>query len=87
MPMTTTAQAPAPRLVPRQSGLWNLIQFLIEVARAKRYLTLTLTIQAGQIERIHVDETFTLDTLPVQDKARVEQLRAGGSLAPANAQG
>jgi hypothetical protein len=84
--MTTTAE-PTPKLVPRQPGLWNLIQFLIEVAKGQRYLTLTITFQRGQIERIHVDESFTLETLPVKDKARVEQLRASGSLAPANLQG
>jgi hypothetical protein len=80
--MTTTAE-PQPKLVPRQPGLWTLIQFLIEVATGKRYLTLTITIQAGQIERIHVDESYTLDTLPVKDRARVEQLKAGGVLTPA----
>ena len=76
--MMPTLPPPPGSLQPSQPGLWNLIQFMIEIAKGKRYLKMTITWQAGQIERVHVDESYTLDKLPVQDKGRVALLSRGG---------
>lgn len=60
---------PKPRLVPAKTGMARLIAFLVEQAQRKAYCTVTLTIQRGQIERVHVDQSFTMDELPVKDLA------------------
>lgn len=60
---------PAPNIVkvPGKVGLARLMQFLIELSQRKAWCTLTLTIQKGQIEMVHVDHSYKLDELPVRD--------------------
>ena len=52
---------------PKRAGLWRLIQFLIEAARKKAWMKITIQIRDGQIKIVHVEQTFELDTLPVED--------------------
>ena len=61
-------QLPTPRVVQGgKVGLARLMQFLIELSQKKAWCTLTLTIQKGQIEMVHVDHSYKLDELPVRD--------------------
>lgn len=52
------------------NSLGRLIQFLIELAQDGAFAKVTLTIQAGRIEFVHVDRSYKLGDLPVRDPQR-----------------
>jgi hypothetical protein len=66
----------------RRSGLWRLIQFFIELAQDQGYAKVTVTVQKGQISVVHVDRTYTLDTLPIRDTRGHDGRQAVDTLTP-----
>lgn len=67
---------------PKRPGLWTLIQFFIELAQERGYATVTVKVQDGQIGIVHVDRTYTLDQLPIRDKARMEAMAGAAAQVP-----
>lgn len=57
----------------RKTGLARLIQFFIELAQERGYAKVTVTVQKGQIEFVHVDRSYTLEALPIRDQGATEQ--------------
>jgi hypothetical protein len=51
-------------------ALGRLIQFLIELAQERGFAKITLTIQGGQIEMVHVDRSYKIGELPLKDPGR-----------------
>lgn len=67
---------------PKRPGLWKLIQFFIELAQERGYAKVTVSVQAGQIEMVHVDRSYTLDQLPIHDKTRMEAMAGAAAQVP-----
>lgn len=55
----------------------RLIQFLLELSRAKFYGEVHLSYRNGQIGRIERRETLSFDQLPIADEAFVELMQTG----------
>lgn len=62
-----TTPGPAKRAA---GPLGRLIQFLIELAQEQGFAKITLTVQKGQIEMVHVDRSYRIAELPLKDPGR-----------------
>jgi len=55
------------------TSLRRLIQFFIELALKKTFCTVTITVQAGQITLVRVDQSYKLHDLPVADTSQLNE--------------
>lgn len=63
---------------PRPAGLWTLIQFLIELMQRRAWVTVTITMQRGELVTVHVNESHKLADLPIRDRTGQAAIAAGG---------
>jgi hypothetical protein len=50
----------------QQGSLSRLIRYLIELSQAEAWANIRVVVQRGRITFIHVDRTFTLNSLPLK---------------------
>jgi hypothetical protein len=82
------AGRPSLQAHPAKPGLWKLVQLFIGLAQRKGHATIQVQVRHGQIDIVHVSQSFRLEDLPVavderanlglglDDAALVEALRA-----------
>ena len=63
----------------RAAGLWTLIQLFIELSQDRAWGQITVTMQAGKIEGVHVDRSYKLADLPIRDWSGQQAVAAGGA--------
>lgn len=63
----------------RAPGLWTLIQLLIELAQDRAWGSVTITLQAGRVENVHLDRSYKLADLPIKDWSGQQAVAAGGA--------
>lgn len=47
--------------------MWRLFQWIIELAQAEKFGTITITLQRGKVGMVHFNEVFKMDELPLKD--------------------
>lgn len=64
----------------KKAGLAEVVRWvigtLIGLAQAKGYGTIRITVQRGQIEFVHLDQSWNLDSLPARPVATADQVLA-----------
>lgn len=63
----------------RAPGLWTLVQLLIEMSQDRAWSTVTITLQAGKVENVHVNRSYKLPDLPIKDWSGQQAVAAGGA--------
>lgn len=63
----------------RAPGLWTLVQLLIELAQDRAWGTVTITLQAGKVEAVHMNRSYKLQDLPIKDWSGQQAVAAGGT--------
>jgi hypothetical protein len=62
----------------RAPGLWTLVQLLMELMADRSWGQVTITLQAGKIENVHIDRSYKLDQLPIRDWSGQQAIAGGG---------
>lgn len=62
-------------------GIARLVQFLLELSKAKFYGTVMIQFREGEIRAVKREETWPgIDSLPVNDLEAVRTMETGGRL-------
>lgn len=68
-----------PPVLKRAPGLWTLVQLLVELATDRAWGTVTITLQAGKVENVHLNRSYKLADLPIRDWSGQQAVAAGGA--------
>jgi hypothetical protein len=63
----------------RKPGLWALVQLLIELVQERAWCQVSITMQAGKVEMVHISRSHKLEDLPIKDWSGQAAVAAGGS--------